>query len=210
MNRNPELVFVYGTLQRGQVNHHWLAACGFEGEGTVGGLVLHDLGPFPMAIPGSGEVHGEVYRLSAEDLVRLDRLEGYPRLYKRLPMPLGDGRWAWVYVGRPRQVRNVPAIAGGRWSGGGTVRSLLTALLLAIAPAGAMDDVLAAAGSGRTSCLAWQKARGQEKVRLGNDLGGANYLTRRHLDASSVLQNPAVPIEPLYLTSDLRHLCNGR
>nr|WP_256438930.1 gamma-glutamylcyclotransferase family protein [Synechococcus sp. CCY 9618] len=109
------MVFVYGTLKRGFCNHHWLAGCSFEGEAAIEGLVLHDLGPFPMAIPGGGAVWGEVFRLMGEALARLDRLEGYPRLYDRLPMALADGRWAWVYVGRPRQVRFVPALLDGRW-----------------------------------------------------------------------------------------------
>ena len=45
-----ELVFVYGSLKRGQSNHHLLAATTFQGEARAPGLVLHDLGPFPMAI----------------------------------------------------------------------------------------------------------------------------------------------------------------
>jgi len=45
-----ELVFVYGSLKRGQSNHHLLSATSFQGEARAPGLVLHDLGPFPMAI----------------------------------------------------------------------------------------------------------------------------------------------------------------
>ncbi len=45
-----ELVFVYGSLKRGQRNHHLIATARFEGEAQAPGLVLHDLGPFPMAI----------------------------------------------------------------------------------------------------------------------------------------------------------------
>jgi len=45
-----DLVFVYGSLKRGQSNHHWLTAASFQGEAQAPGLVLHDLGPFPMAI----------------------------------------------------------------------------------------------------------------------------------------------------------------
>ncbi|MCT0207543.1 gamma-glutamylcyclotransferase [Synechococcus sp. CS-1332] len=58
VNSTPELVFVYGTLKRGHGNHHWLAEAPFHGEGTEGGLVLHDLGPFPMAIPGADAPYG--------------------------------------------------------------------------------------------------------------------------------------------------------
>ena len=43
--------------------------------------------------PGSGEVRGVVYELPDEDLERLDRFEGHPHFYERVPV---DG--AWVYV----------------------------------------------------------------------------------------------------------------
>jgi gamma-glutamylcyclotransferase (GGCT)/AIG2-like uncharacterized protein YtfP len=111
------LVFVYGTLKRGHGNHHWLAEAPFLWEAELPNVVLHDLGPFPMAVPGEGLVRGEVYAVDAAGLARLDRLEGYPRLYHRQPLPLADGRTAWVYLGRPHQVRHVSAIADGRWEG---------------------------------------------------------------------------------------------
>jgi len=110
------LVFVYGTLKRGHGNHHWLAGAHFLGEAELPDVVLHDLGPFPMAVPGEGTVIGEVYRIDAASLDRLDRLEGYPRLYDRQVLSLNDGRQAWVYLGRPRQVRHAPLLAGGIWN----------------------------------------------------------------------------------------------
>ena len=114
---HPELVFVYGTLKRGHGNHHWLAEATFQGEAVLPDVVLHDLGPFPMAVPGEGSVWGELYAVEAAGLARLDRLEGYPRLYDRRPLRLADGRRAWVYLGRPNQVRHVSAIADGCWKG---------------------------------------------------------------------------------------------
>ena len=117
VNGNPELVFVYGTLKRGHCNHHWLAEATFQGEAVLPDVVLHDLGPFPMAVPGEGSVWGELYAVEAAGLARLDRLEGYPRLYDRRPLRLADGRRAWVYLGRPHQVRHVSAIADGCWKG---------------------------------------------------------------------------------------------
>lgn len=108
-------VFVYGTLLRGEANHGWLAEATFRGEAWMEGLALHNLGPFPMAVAGEGRCHGELYGVSEEDLARLDRLEGVPRLYERQWRPLGDGRWAWVYVGRAAQVRHSPRLERGRW-----------------------------------------------------------------------------------------------
>ena len=110
-----DLVFVYGTLKRGASNHAWLAGSSWLGEACMPGLVLHDLGPFPMAVVGAGTVHGELYAVAAAGLARLDQLEGYPRLYDRRLLPLADGRRVWVYLGRPRQVRHAPLLACGHW-----------------------------------------------------------------------------------------------
>jgi len=114
-----QLVFVYGTLKRGQPNHALLARSRFCGEAQLAGLALYNLGPFPMAIASSDPqavLQGEVYAVNAEQLAALDRLEGAPRLYDRQRHPLSDGRQVWVYVGRERQVRHVPLIPSGVWS----------------------------------------------------------------------------------------------
>lgn len=112
-------VLVYGTLKRGYTNHHWLAGAPFLGEGVMAGLALHDLGPFPMAVPSpnNDRLHGELYRVDRLTLAGLDRLEGTPRLYERWLHPLQGGGKAWVYVGRPRQVRHSPRLPDGRWPG---------------------------------------------------------------------------------------------
>ena len=110
-----QLVFVYGTLKRGLANHRQLAAARFEGTATVAGLHLYDLGPFPMAIAAAADpaasLDGEIYGLSPDQLVALDRFEGAPRLYERQQHQLSDGRLVWVYVGRPQQVRYVRRIS---------------------------------------------------------------------------------------------------
>ena len=112
-------MLVYGTLKRGYANHHWLAGAPFLGDGVMAGLALHDLGPFPMAVPSPDNplLHGELYRVDRPTLAALDRLEGTPRLYERWLHPLQGGGRAWVYVGRARQVRHSPRLPDGRWSG---------------------------------------------------------------------------------------------
>ena len=110
-----QLVFVYGTLKRGEKNHHWLEGASWQGEAELSGVLLHDLGPFPMAVIGEGTAIGEVYAVEEYGLARLDELEGYPRLYDRQMLSLNDGRRAWVYLGRPRQVRHAPLVVGGSW-----------------------------------------------------------------------------------------------
>ena len=112
------LVFVYGSLKRGRVHHNQMDGCSWQGEAELAGLALYDLGPFPMAVAtddSNAHVQGELYWVDREHLARLDRFEGVPRLYERQSWPLRDGRAAWVYVGRPRQVRHVRRIASGRW-----------------------------------------------------------------------------------------------
>jgi gamma-glutamylcyclotransferase (GGCT)/AIG2-like uncharacterized protein YtfP len=112
-------VLVYGSLKRGFANHHWLAGAQLLGEAAMAGLALHDLGPFPMAVPDptAACLHGQLYRVDDTLLSRLDRLEGVPRLYQRQLWGLVGGGEAWVYVGRPAQVRHSPRIGSGRWSG---------------------------------------------------------------------------------------------
>ena len=44
MEHAEPLVFVYGTLRRGEHNHHWLEGCRWLGEAELPGAVLHDLG----------------------------------------------------------------------------------------------------------------------------------------------------------------------
>lgn len=117
-------VFVYGSLKRGQPNHHWLTDAVWLGEASLDGVQLFDLGPFPMAVAispsqpgGLHPVRGELYRVDGAILKRLDRLEAAPRLFERHWLPLSDGANAWVYLGRASQVRHAARIPGGHWEG---------------------------------------------------------------------------------------------
>ena len=116
----PTRVFVYGSLKRQQANHAWLDGAAWLGEAQLAGLELFDLGPFPMAVASPGEtalLHGELYLVSGPMLERLDRFEGAPRLFQRHWLELWQGPFAWVYLGRARQVRHSPLVASGRWQG---------------------------------------------------------------------------------------------
>ena len=67
----------------------------------------------PCTEPGTSAVTGEVYRITSDDLQRLDVLEEYPDSYQRteLETPYGS---AWVYI-----VENPPSsivpIPSGDW-----------------------------------------------------------------------------------------------
>ncbi|MEB3254794.1 MAG: gamma-glutamylcyclotransferase family protein [Synechococcaceae cyanobacterium] len=180
-------VFVYGTLRRGQANHHLLRGAHWGGEQRLPGARLHDLGPFPMAIAtpdtAADAVQGELWWVDAATLARLDHLEGHPRLYERRRLALASGQRAWVYLGRPKQVRHSPVLAEGCW-----------------------PRTLAGAVAAPTGCRAWQASRGEEPIRLGNSLGAAHYLTKNHRLQISPAEAPL----NLYRDSDLRRLCDGR
>ncbi|KAG8517030.1 Gamma-glutamylaminecyclotransferase [Galemys pyrenaicus] len=98
-------VFVYGTLKRGQPNHHVLldgahGSAAFQGRGRT-------LEPFPLVIagqhnipyllhlPGRGHrVAGEVYVVDEQMLRFLDSFEDCPDVYQRTPATIvleGEG-----------------------------------------------------------------------------------------------------------------------
>ena len=108
-------VFVYGTLLRGEVNHHLLRGARFLGaHRTAPCFTLFLLGAYPGAVRAGGTaLAGEVYRLGTSALARLDQLEEYPSLYARRSLPTPYGR-AWVYLYRGR-LRDRAVLPGGDW-----------------------------------------------------------------------------------------------
>ncbi len=94
------ILFVYGTLKRGQRNHGLMREAQFLGEAiTAHQYTLLDLGSFPGMIPGgTTSVHGELYEVGPELLARLDRHEGVPRLYVRGVVWLENRAWAESYL----------------------------------------------------------------------------------------------------------------
>lgn len=77
-------IFVYGTLMKGQSNHHaFLKDGSFIGNGMIEGYDMYDLGYFPGIVSGTGKVYGEVYSVTPEELKRIDALEGEGSLYKK-------------------------------------------------------------------------------------------------------------------------------
>lgn len=91
-----QLLFVYGTLQRGAKNHRHLAGQEFVATArTVPGFELRDLGGYPGIVPDADRpegVTGEVWAVDAAALQRLDRFEGVDQgLYRRERIMLADG-----------------------------------------------------------------------------------------------------------------------
>lgn len=78
------VVFVYGTLIRGQRNHRLLADSDFIGAAELEGFAMYDLDYFPGIQPEAGSrVKGELFRVDEWTLSALDRLEGEGYLYVR-------------------------------------------------------------------------------------------------------------------------------
>ena len=100
---STRLVFVYGTLRKGQRNHYLLDRSKFLGMAkTKKRYALYGDGvPFLSRTRAVSQVTGEVYSVDGATLLNLDRLEGHPDAYKREPaeVVLQDGTElsAWIY-----------------------------------------------------------------------------------------------------------------
>ena len=95
-------VFVYGTLLAGERNACCAGNARRQKAWTRG--TLYDTGwRFPAFVKrGDTVVKGEVLTVDDEGFAALDRLEGYPRLYRREKVRVnlvgGGSVLAWVYV----------------------------------------------------------------------------------------------------------------
>jgi gamma-glutamylcyclotransferase (GGCT)/AIG2-like uncharacterized protein YtfP len=118
MNRREQhLVFTYGTLLKGEVNHHLLAQARFVAEArTEPCFELFDLGPFPaMSTGGETAVLGEIYAVDDTTLARLDRLEGHPSFYQRTQIRLDGGQEVQTYLMDRSRMRGRVVIPSGDW-----------------------------------------------------------------------------------------------
>ena len=110
MIRPPDHIFFYGTLMRGfDLRRRTNIDQWYRGSGEVAGR-LYDLGSYPVLVPGSGRVRGEVYRMlaTAPLLQCVDRVEAfrtqdserseYLRRPSRAVLDDGTSVRVWVYV----------------------------------------------------------------------------------------------------------------
>ena len=95
-------VFVYGTLLTGEGNARWARDARRQRAWTTG--TIYEIGRgFPaFEKKGTTRVVGEVLTADDEAFASMDRLEGYPRLYRRekilCHLEGGGCVSAWVYV----------------------------------------------------------------------------------------------------------------
>ena len=115
--KTDHCVFVYGTLLAGERNaRHALDARRVPAyaRGTI-----YDTGwGFPAFVrKGKTRVMGELLLVDDEGFKSMDRLEGYPRLYRReeIMVTTGEGRRkAWVYI-MNRLPGQAKVIESGDW-----------------------------------------------------------------------------------------------
>jgi|688.fasta_scaffold1962949_1 gamma-glutamylaminecyclotransferase len=91
-NPDFQLIFVYGSLKRGQTLHYLLRDQPFVGEAwTIAEYRLFHLGAYPGLVQSDSgiSVQGELFRVDAACLKRLDIAEGVDEgLYQRKPIQL--------------------------------------------------------------------------------------------------------------------------
>jgi len=90
----PHHVFVYGTLRYALVRWVVMGRAGEARPATLEGFQREalDIIESPQA-----SVEGDIIKVSAEELARLDRYERLGLRYERVRLALADGREAWVY-----------------------------------------------------------------------------------------------------------------
>lgn len=98
--RQPKIVFVYGTLKEGEALHGWMEDIravrvpGYFRTLVEFPLVVSGL-PYLLPRPAHGQhVKGEVYEISRNARDILDQIEGHPVAYRRSPIwvrKLGGG-----------------------------------------------------------------------------------------------------------------------
>ncbi|MFO0659339.1 MAG: gamma-glutamylcyclotransferase [Polyangiaceae bacterium] len=113
----PYVVFVYGTLMRGEPNHHYLAHAQYLGMARSEPVyALVHLGSYPGLLPsGTASVLGELYAINESERDALDVLEGHPRAYRRMPLELKGATGVEGYLLRQAKYRRFPEIASADW-----------------------------------------------------------------------------------------------
>ncbi len=101
---SQHLVFVYGTLMKGEQHHEVLSSQRFVGPmRTRAEYDLVQIDYYPALLEGGGvAVQGELYEVDDATLAELDELEEVPIYYLRKAIELEDGTQAETYI-MPRE-----------------------------------------------------------------------------------------------------------
>lgn len=98
------LVFVYGTLMKGELHHSAMSQARFlRSAETRAEYELVQVDYYPaMLSGGTKRVIGELYEVDAPTLQALDELEAVPHEFERQAISLADGTEAFTYL-MPRE-----------------------------------------------------------------------------------------------------------
>jgi len=130
--KKGDLLFVYGTLRRGEradlAKGQNSFGVSFVGEDRINGK-MYNIGSFPgLKIPeclnqemcdgfceSCDAIVGDVFRVREESITALlDAYEGYPFMYDRRVVTMESGRKAWVYTYN-YEVKDDSLIESGDW-----------------------------------------------------------------------------------------------
>ena len=119
MNPNDTLLlFVYGTLKRGERNHPLLMDENYLGDtGTSPNYLLVDLGTYPGMVEKQNEgfsVQGELFEIPYRLIIGLDNIEDAPFLFNLELITLADGSKAFAYLYK-QSIAGTKKISGGVW-----------------------------------------------------------------------------------------------
>jgi gamma-glutamylcyclotransferase (GGCT)/AIG2-like uncharacterized protein YtfP len=111
------LLFVYGTLRQGEVQHALLAtARHLRMVSTVPSFHLVEVAPYAALVRGgTTSVTGELYELDLATRGVIDVERQVPQLFTRETIDLSDGTRADAYLLTSEQVRGRRRLAHGDW-----------------------------------------------------------------------------------------------
>ncbi|NPE27940.1 gamma-glutamylcyclotransferase [Methanococcoides sp. SA1] len=111
------LLFVYGTLKRGYVNHHLLERSTFVLETcTEKKFQILDMGDFPAVVKDVpvSTIDGELFNVDDGTLSDIDAFEG--KWFERGEVVLQDSSIAWMYyLSEDVSHEGCSSIASGTW-----------------------------------------------------------------------------------------------
>jgi gamma-glutamylcyclotransferase (GGCT)/AIG2-like uncharacterized protein YtfP len=113
------LLFVYGSLKRGQANHRELHGARFVAAvRTVPAFALREVAGYPALVPGDRAIAGELYELAVGSLVELDEFEGEGYLRRQIELAGHVSAIAYLArdsdAGRPLSLVEWPEPTGAR------------------------------------------------------------------------------------------------
>ena len=110
------ILFVYGTLKKGGLNHHYLRGSRFIGDAVTKKRYALYISEFPLVIKdiGVSQIIGEAYEVEWPVLKRVDMLEYHPYLYfrERISIILKASNKllrAWIYFYPRPEGRLIPS-----------------------------------------------------------------------------------------------------